>query len=1100
MAKREGLEGVDAEELAVQIRQAAEESATEEDLRVRVEHILRLKALDKLDVAFGKYERATVVCGARRRPDALYGYLVIEYKAPGVLSTKQGREDAINKLRIYIEALSRERREDKRRFLGVAVDGHTIIFVRFRAGRWEERALPVNSASVAMWLQAFTGLSRRALSPDMIVEGLGPKSPVARRLIEVLYRKLVDHGRTDPRVRALFEDWKRVFSQVCAYKPEKLRGLEKEYGIKGKVNCEALLFAIHTYYALVMKLIAAEVAVLCTAPILRSFFGRLEEAYVAEGDEEKLAFREEFKRLEDGERFRQVGVVNFTEADYFAWYLHVWDRELAEAIWHLVRVLSDYEIGTVELEPGYVRDLFKRLYQRLVPKKVRHDLGEYYTPDWLAELVLDEVGFTVERLSELAREKGPETPFSLRLLDPACGSGTFLVLAIERLKEVVEENWELYAGRLDFVIKSITENVVGFDLNPLAVIAARANYLIQLGRTLLWARREPIEIPIYLADSILIERKPQLTGDVLVLSTSVGDFEVPAEVIEKEKLGRALSIMDECLHRGYTPEQLKAWLKRELRELSDNAIEGLAKLYDRFLELEREQKNRIWLRILKNSFAPLFKGRFDFVVGNPPWVNWESLPEGYRRRTRVLWAHYNLLPTGRGLGRVKKDIAMLFVYRCMDLYLREGGMFGFLITQTVFKSMAGTGFRNFTIPSMTRDKTTPFRVLKVHDMVEFKPFEGAQNRTAIIICRLGEPTEYPVPYVLWKKAVRGEIPTDASLSEVLAMTKRYELEARPLDPEVRNSPWATLTGRAYNAVRKLIGRSAYVAHAGVYCGLNAAYWVEVLCEAPDGRLLVRNVLERAKKKVRQVEWAVEPELVYPLLRGRDVARWLARPTLYIVVPTDKHGINLPENELKVRYPGVFGFFTNFKEELKSRSIYKLAGKGGPWYGLYVDIGPYTFAPYKVVWREQAAELTCALVPPVEDRYVGKKVVIPAHKLMLVPLKDEDEAHYLCALLNSSPVRLLVKSFMVETQISTHVIERVEIDRYDPGNRIHRELVQLSKRAHELVSSGQFRELEAVEKRIDELIAELYGLTRDELEDVRVCLSLLLCEDEKTDED
>ena len=152
MSRRAGLEGIDVEELAAQIRRAADESTTEEDLRIRIEHILRLKALDQLNVAFGRYERATIVYDRRRRPDALYGYLVIEYKAPGVLSTKQGKEDAVSKLRAYIEALSRERREDKRHFLGVAVDGYTIIFVKFRAGRWEERVLPVNGASMALSL------------------------------------------------------------------------------------------------------------------------------------------------------------------------------------------------------------------------------------------------------------------------------------------------------------------------------------------------------------------------------------------------------------------------------------------------------------------------------------------------------------------------------------------------------------------------------------------------------------------------------------------------------------------------------------------------------------------------------------------------------------------------------------------------------------------------------------------------------------------------------------------------------------------------------------------------------------------------------------
>ena len=59
-------------------------------------------------------------------------------------------------------------------------------------------------------------------------------------------------------------------------------------------------------------------------------------------------------------------------------------------------------------------------------------------------------------------------------------------------------------------------------------------------------------------------------------------------------------------------------------------------------ELEKQNRNRIWARFIKNAFAPVFKSqkRFDFVVGNPPWVNWESLADEYRAETKRLWRDY----------------------------------------------------------------------------------------------------------------------------------------------------------------------------------------------------------------------------------------------------------------------------------------------------------------------------------------------------------------------------------------------------------------------------------------------------------------------------
>ena len=103
--------------------------------------------------------------------------------------------------------------------------------------------------------------------------------------------------------------------------------------------------------------------------------------------------RAELLDLEEGGIIAKIGIRNFLEADYFAWYLDEWNEDVVKGVMEIVRKLWDYDPATVELEPDRVKDLFKWLYQNLVPKRVRHDLGEYFTPDWLAELLLDEVGY-----------------------------------------------------------------------------------------------------------------------------------------------------------------------------------------------------------------------------------------------------------------------------------------------------------------------------------------------------------------------------------------------------------------------------------------------------------------------------------------------------------------------------------------------------------------------------------------------------------------------------------------------------------------------------------------------------------------------------------
>jgi len=98
----------------------------------------------------------------------------------------------------------------------------------------------------------------------------------------------------------------------------------------------------------------------------------------------------------------------------------------------------------------------------------------------------------------------PLKPLEIRILDPACGSGTFLILYISRLRRYAEEHY-----LTDTLAKYILENVVGYDLNPLAVLTARTNYLLAIADLLQQSGLGSIEIPIYLADSIMIETKAE---------------------------------------------------------------------------------------------------------------------------------------------------------------------------------------------------------------------------------------------------------------------------------------------------------------------------------------------------------------------------------------------------------------------------------------------------------------------------------------------------------------------------------------------------------------------------------------------------------------
>ena len=179
--------------------------------------------------------------------------------------------------------------------------------------------------------------------------------------------------------------------------------------------------------------------------------------------------------------------------------------------------------------------------------------------------------------------------------------------------------------------------------------------------------------------------------------TAVGKFHVPAVLCTKDKFDRFCDILEESVNNEVAADSFTHRVETALKLVGDGwddkARKVLADLYDSLLNLHKQGMNGLWARLLKNNFAPLTIGRFNFVVGNPPWVNWENLPDAYRVDTLSVWQRYDLLES-EGLktilGASKKDLSMLMTYTVSDTLLSTGGRLGFVITQSVFKT-AGEG-------------------------------------------------------------------------------------------------------------------------------------------------------------------------------------------------------------------------------------------------------------------------------------------------------------------------------------------------------------------------------------------------------------------------
>lgn len=1068
---------------------AAKKAANEAAFRVPYQAAIA-QAAASLGVSIDPRDEHTLLEG---RADTVYNRLVIEYERPGSLrpsNTNHNNQHAIQQVKDYIGGLHRRERHTMERYAGVVCDGSFYIFLRYQEHDWDvEPPVPVDVYSSERFLSYIAALQTDlATTPENLLRDFGENTVCSRRCVSALYQVLTTS--TNSKIGALYRQWARTFSEICGYEQDSpkldVEALARLYAVRAaardKLHPFKLFFAIHTYYATFIKLLAVQIV---------NFYARSKIAKIAHREPITLlhaagldseGLQTYLQTMEDGGIFRQLGIRNFLEGDFFGWYLAEWSPEIDEALRTVVKKLAEYSFITLDTDPDGTRDLLKRLYQNLMPRALRHDLGEYYTPDWLATQLLNQLhGGPPDRV--------PRSPDE-RLLDPACGSGTFLVLHLRDVRlyarDVLLPQKKITRQQL---LEKILANVVGYDLNPLAAISARTNYLLALGDLLDEIDGE-IDIPVYLADSVLTPTAGDTLDKVgkIFFTTSVGDFALPQSLVKAAYIDSLANLLEEHVKAGASVEVFREAFCAHFpldpkKDAQDIAI--VEELYSQLHELDRQKINGIWARIIKNAFAPLFQQPFDCVAGNPPWINWEHLPDDYRQRSAWLWTRYRLFEhvgLRARLGSSKDDLSILMLYVAADRYLKEKGKLGFVITQSIFKTEGGgEGFRRLQLGDREY-----LKAIQVDDFNEVQCFEGATNRTAVFILQKGAETKYPVTYNYWRKRQRGNIPTNVDHEEAMERLRHLRWVAQPISSAKKNSPWITGRRRALQHIQNVIGQADYEGRAGSCTWLNGAFWLEVVAERKDGLLLVSNLHDSGKISVKNVNMAIEPDFVFPLLRGRDVQRWSATAAYNILVPQNPEGPSkaFPEKKMQSQYPKTYAYLRGFEDRMRKRSgLKQFFDVDAPFYSLY-NIGPYTFAEHKVCWREVANSVNAAVCDPV-----AAKVSVPDHTLITVACDSADEAHYFCALINSAPANFIVRGY-VALHPSPHILKYIKVGKFDPNNRLHMSLAANSRALHEVTAEGELDNLNSLEDENLVLAARYWRLEKSEVTDIKASLEEL----------
>ncbi|MCD6295990.1 MAG: SAM-dependent DNA methyltransferase [Deltaproteobacteria bacterium] len=996
------------------------------------------------------------------RPDGVFGHIVYDYKAPRILSSSRDLEGAKEQVERYLDRIAGGHKTNAAacgEWFGYICDGITLVYCRSNSRNWQwARPMPITESTLLFLVHAYRSLQRKPLTAKLLSSAFGKESDVAQELIRVMCSHL---SKPRHKTNMLFREWKRLFEQVSMYGLDQLPSLKKWAADNGIATKDAshILFAMHSYYSLVVKIVTSELLSIST----HSTFSVCEEITATTTIDDLHAV---MMRIENGEYYRRYRISNFLEGDFFSWYMNERSRPLSSAIRGVAREFLQFEPASAILLPEAKQDLLKEFYSSLVDEQIRHDLGEYYTPDWLAQHLLDQAGY--------------QGDINKKVLDPTCGSGTFLVEAIIRLKKSCSSKGFTAIETLE----TILANIKGLDLNPLAVISARANYVLSI-YDLVFDLGYDIELPVYLADSINVPvEKQDKDGSTYLeyyLDTEVEDFvlEIPWELVHSQVIRHVLLACEDAILQGQPFDRFLRTIKRNNQvapHLSDRVVERLQCFFEVIESLEARDWDKIWCRIIKNNFSPRGFAPFDLIIGNPPWVRWSRLPESYRNRVKNFCNYYGLV-SGRGYsGGIESDISTVITFSSADNWLRDGGLIAFLITWTVFKSGSARGFRLGNLPG-----NAGLKVKLIEDMTNLQPFPDATNETAVYIAEKVRPSRrarlQKAPCKIWIPQ-RGK----ARVSPTLSLTEVYEtceIEDGAACPVGKwGTPFFTGDIAHFRQSAFLRGNSHYLeaSHRGTVSDCARVYWVKVLrYSAETNRVLIRTLTEKELPRARTIDpidgaW-IEADLLYPLIRGRDLGRYCTlTENWYQIIPNAHYEILESEEDFADEYPLAYSYFKNYEDILKNRSSYKRYQKHLPFYVIYC-IGEYSFSTYKVVWMEQQApkSFRAAVVSQDDNSVLPNKLVVPDHKLYFAEFSSEVEAYYLCGFLNSLPVRTWLGGFLLGKQIGTTIFEHMKVPKFDPHNDACKAIAAISEKAH--INRDGSRDKTYLKSEIEEELAE-----------------------------
>jgi methylase of polypeptide subunit release factors len=831
-------------------------------------------------------------------------------------------------------------------------------------------------------------------------------------------------------VQVSFEQWNKFLS--VAY---------------GKFKATESNFLIHTYLSVFSKILAYSVV--------------SNDDYIDEN---------ELKGILDGDIFNTFNIRNFVDNDFFHWVKSdINFRNLKKSFRLIAQETSTFDFTNVE------EDVLKGVYQELIDLDTRHALGEYYTPDWLCERVVNE--FTFKQTD--------------KILDPSCGSGSFLRAAVHRMQELNPK----------ITVEELSNQIYGIDIHPLSVQIAKTTMLLALGKGIKKLKR-PIHINIILSNTLLSpEGVKDLFGGSFKMNIDREDFRLNSQVLEDmmlfdEGVDICEDLAEQSLHKKkVSVATLENSLKNQYKRggINQQIIESFYKIYEGLKSVKEKGRDSIWKFILQNLYKPYFFGnKFDYVIGNPPWFTYNSVKnEEYQNTLNELAERYHVKPD-KVANFPHLEIAAIFLAHCTNYFLKETGKLAFVLPRSFFsadhhdntRSGAAKGFKLTAIWDL-KDVSPLFRIPS--SVLFAERTKGKRELPAEGLPGLSLSANLPVHNCNLKVA--------ASKLTELPVTWFYVKQGKA----TAFSTNETKSTKRVNPYKKLFKQGATIVP-------RSFYFVELTQDVPDfdDRILYIKTADAIKpdakmpwKELGDFHTKIESKFLFRTAIGKSILPYtLFKPDLVILPVTVE--INENKNKiLKLReasdlqrdgYLNASRWFANAEnvwnvhktEKSKEMSSY---GRLDFQRGL---TDQNLNIPYMVLYNGRGTDACAAVVIRKE---LDLEILID-HAIYWIGFNNLNEAYYVCSILNSAAPNEMMKDFQSSGLFGARNVHKKILDvifpKFNEMSKVHQQLSQLSEQAHEkvkayLMANPPKQELSAI--FLGRLRTEIKKYLKDEMEKI-----------------